>query len=101
MPVCRPVGQAPCSRYCARSAAPSGVGRHRRRRNYLGMIVTYHAMVMGGTVYYCGMRSDSRAAQVVALAAEQGGVVTSRQARAVTSVSVQQLKRMVDSGVLE
>ncbi|AII10435.1 type IV toxin-antitoxin system AbiEi family antitoxin domain-containing protein [Rhodococcus opacus] len=47
------------------------------------------------------MRSDSRAAQVVALAAEQGGVVTSRQARAVTSVSVQQLKRMVDSGVLE
>jgi hypothetical protein len=38
---------------------------------------------------------------VVALAAEQGGVVTSRQARAVTSVSVQQLKRMVDSGVLE
>jgi hypothetical protein len=28
-------------------------------------------------------------------------VVTSRQARAVTSVSVQQLKRMVDSGVLE
>jgi hypothetical protein len=53
------------------------------------------------SVYYCGMRSDSRAAQVVALAAEQGGVVTSRQARAVTSVSVQQLKRMVDSGVLE
>ncbi|PQP22001.1 type IV toxin-antitoxin system AbiEi family antitoxin domain-containing protein [Rhodococcus opacus] len=47
------------------------------------------------------MRSDSRAARVVALAAEQGGVVTSRQARAVTSVSVQQLKRMVDSGVLE
>ncbi|MDV7089781.1 type IV toxin-antitoxin system AbiEi family antitoxin domain-containing protein [Rhodococcus opacus] len=47
------------------------------------------------------MRSDSRAAQVVALAAEQGGVVTSRQARAATSVSVQQLKRMVDSGVLE
>ncbi|MGW4335351.1 type IV toxin-antitoxin system AbiEi family antitoxin domain-containing protein [Rhodococcus koreensis] len=47
------------------------------------------------------MRSDSPAAQVVALAAEQGGVVTSRQARAVTSVSVQQLKRMVDSGVLE
>ncbi|MGW5151312.1 type IV toxin-antitoxin system AbiEi family antitoxin domain-containing protein [Rhodococcus koreensis] len=47
------------------------------------------------------MRSDSHAAQVVALAAEQGGVVTSRQARAVTSVSVQQLKRMVDSGVLE
>ena len=65
------------------------------------MIVTYHAMVMGGSVYYCGMRSDSRAAQVVALAAEQGGVVTSRQARAMTSVSVQQLKRMVDSGVLE
>ncbi|KXX58572.1 type IV toxin-antitoxin system AbiEi family antitoxin domain-containing protein [Rhodococcus sp. LB1] len=47
------------------------------------------------------MRSDSRAGKVVALAAEQGGVVTSRQARAVTSVSVQQLKRMVDSGVLE
>ena len=47
------------------------------------------------------MRSDSRAAQVVTLAAEQGGVVTSRQARAVTSVSVQQLKRMVDSGVLD
>lgn len=47
------------------------------------------------------MRSDSRAAGVVALAAEQWGLVTSRQARAVTSVSVQQLKRMVDSGVLD
>ncbi|WP_317762515.1 type IV toxin-antitoxin system AbiEi family antitoxin domain-containing protein [Rhodococcus opacus] len=47
------------------------------------------------------MRSDSRAGKVVALPAEQGGVVTSRQARAATSVSVQQLKRMVDSGVLE
>ncbi|MDV7089739.1 type IV toxin-antitoxin system AbiEi family antitoxin domain-containing protein [Rhodococcus opacus] len=69
--------------------------------NYLGTIVTFPAMNIDESVYSCGMRSDSRAGKVVALPAEQGGVVTSRQARAATSVSVQQLKRMVDSGVLE
>ncbi|MFD3506067.1 type IV toxin-antitoxin system AbiEi family antitoxin domain-containing protein [Nocardia sp. NPDC058666] len=46
------------------------------------------------------MRADSRAAGVVELAAEQGGLVTSRQAR-VVGVTAHQLKRMADSGQLE
>ncbi|MFD4456995.1 type IV toxin-antitoxin system AbiEi family antitoxin domain-containing protein [Nocardia sp. NPDC058480] len=47
------------------------------------------------------MRADSRAAEVVALAAEQNGVVTSRQAHAVAGATSHQLKRMADSGQLE
>ncbi|MQY18205.1 type IV toxin-antitoxin system AbiEi family antitoxin domain-containing protein [Nocardia macrotermitis] len=47
------------------------------------------------------MDSDSRAEIVIDLAAEQSGLVTSRQARAAASVTPQQLKRMVDSGQLQ
>lgn len=47
------------------------------------------------------MTEESRAAQVVSLAADQWGLVTSRQAAAVVGVPAKELKRMADSGILE
>jgi hypothetical protein len=47
------------------------------------------------------MATGSRVAELISLAAEQRGLVTSRQARTVASVTPQQLKRLSDSGVLE
>ncbi|WP_342802384.1 type IV toxin-antitoxin system AbiEi family antitoxin domain-containing protein, partial [Nocardia sp. No.11] len=47
------------------------------------------------------MARDTRAAQLVSLASEQWGLVTSRQAGAVVGVSPQQLKQMADAGTLE
>ncbi|MBF6224735.1 type IV toxin-antitoxin system AbiEi family antitoxin domain-containing protein [Nocardia abscessus] len=47
------------------------------------------------------MAPDTLVAKLISLAAEQKGLVTSRQAREVASVSPQQLKRLTDSGVLE
>lgn len=47
------------------------------------------------------MSSVSRASQLVELAAEQAGFVTSRQARSYVGTSVQELKRMTDAGALE
>ncbi|MGQ4619250.1 type IV toxin-antitoxin system AbiEi family antitoxin domain-containing protein [Nocardia sp. R7R-8] len=47
------------------------------------------------------MAADTLVAELISLAAEQRGLVTSRQAREVASVTPQQLKRLTDSGVLE
>ncbi|MGM7647474.1 type IV toxin-antitoxin system AbiEi family antitoxin domain-containing protein [Nocardia sp. JW2] len=47
------------------------------------------------------MHSDSRAAALVALANDQWGLVTSRQAGTVVGVSPQHLKQIADAGVLE
>ncbi|MFD4462234.1 type IV toxin-antitoxin system AbiEi family antitoxin domain-containing protein [Nocardia sp. NPDC058480] len=47
------------------------------------------------------MSTTSRAAEVVGLANEQRGLITSRQARSIAGVTPQQLKQMADSGVLE
>ncbi|MFD3591092.1 type IV toxin-antitoxin system AbiEi family antitoxin domain-containing protein [Nocardia sp. NPDC058640] len=47
------------------------------------------------------MATDTRASQLVSLASEQWGLVTSRQAGRVVGVSPQHLKQMADSGMLE
>ncbi|NNH70034.1 hypothetical protein HLB23_09185 [Nocardia uniformis] len=47
------------------------------------------------------MSSDSRASELIGVAAEQWGLITSRQARAVVGATPQLLKRMADTGVLE
>ncbi|MFR9750537.1 type IV toxin-antitoxin system AbiEi family antitoxin domain-containing protein [Nocardia sp. 004] len=47
------------------------------------------------------MAKDGHAAQLVGLASEQWGLVTSRQAGARVGVSPQQLKQMADAGMLE
>ncbi|MEU1984184.1 type IV toxin-antitoxin system AbiEi family antitoxin domain-containing protein [Nocardia sp. NPDC019395] len=47
------------------------------------------------------MATDTLVANLISLAAEQRGLVTSRQAREISSVTPQQLKRLTDSGVLE
>ncbi|MFE1409172.1 type IV toxin-antitoxin system AbiEi family antitoxin domain-containing protein, partial [Streptomyces sp. NPDC058770] len=47
------------------------------------------------------MSSNSHASELIGVAAEQWGLITSRQANSAAGVSPQQLKRMADTGVLE
>lgn len=67
----------------------------------MGTEITRRGTELDRKWYFCAMSTNDRVHGLVELAAEQDGLVTSRQARSQVGITPQDLKRLADAGVLE